>query len=52
MCDVIVCGSVGSIIGVEFEDGCVLEDCVIEILICLGEVCDGVGCLDIGFINF
>ncbi|RAM62760.1 hypothetical protein RB25_06135 [Herbaspirillum rubrisubalbicans] len=47
----IVRGSVGSIIGAEFEDGRVLEDRATEILIRAGEVRNGVGRLDIGLIN-
>ncbi|MDR6738782.1 putative DNA-binding protein with PD1-like motif [Herbaspirillum sp. 1173] len=51
MRDAVVRGSVGSIIGAEFEDGRVLEDRATEILIRSGEVRDGVGRLDIGLIN-
>jgi hypothetical protein len=51
MRNAIVRGSVGSIIGAEFEDGRVLEDRATEILIRSGEVRDGVGRLDIGLIN-
>lgn len=51
MRNAIVRGSVGSIIGAEFEDGRVLEDRATEILVRSGEVRDGVGRLDIGLIN-
>ncbi|BEV15860.1 DUF296 domain-containing protein [Herbaspirillum sp. DW155] len=47
----IVRGSVGSIIGAEFEDGRVLEDRATEILIRSGEVRDGRARLEIGLIN-
>jgi predicted DNA-binding protein with PD1-like motif len=51
MRDAVVRGSVGSIIGAEFEDGRVLEDRATEILVRSGEVRDGMGRLDIGLIN-
>jgi len=51
MRNAIVRGSVGSIIGAEFEDGRVLEERATEILIRSGEVRDGVGRLNIGLIN-
>ena len=47
----IVRGSVGSIIGAEFEDGRVLDDRATEILVRSGEVRQGRGRLDIGLIN-
>ncbi|MFJ3054598.1 PCC domain-containing protein [Herbaspirillum sp. NPDC087042] len=47
----IVRGSVGSIIGAEFEDGRVLDDRATEILILSGEVRQGRGRLEIGLIN-
>ncbi|WP_284078577.1 PCC domain-containing protein [Herbaspirillum aquaticum] len=49
--DAIVRGSVGSIIGAEFEDGRTLDDRATEILVRSGEVRDGIGRLDIGLIN-
>ncbi|KAF1046883.1 MAG: hypothetical protein GAK35_00830 [Herbaspirillum frisingense] len=49
--DAIVRGSVGSIIGADFEDGRVLEDRATEILIRSGEVEDGRARLEIGLIN-
>ncbi|EOA05905.1 hypothetical protein HFRIS_005583 [Herbaspirillum frisingense GSF30] len=51
MRNAIVRGSVGSIIGAEFEDGRVLDDRATEILIRAGEVRDGIGRLDIGLVN-
>ncbi|MCO4856383.1 DUF296 domain-containing protein [Herbaspirillum sp. WGmk3] len=51
MRNAIVRGSVGSIIGADFEDGRVLEDRATEILVRSGEVRDGIGRLDIGLIN-
>ena len=51
MRDAVVRGSVGSIIGADFEDGRVLEDRATEILVRSGEVRDGIGRLDIGLIN-
>lgn len=51
MRDAIVRGSVGSIIGAEFEDGRTLDDRATEILVRSGEVRDGIGRLDIGLIN-
>jgi len=51
MRNAIVRGSVGSIIGANFEDGRVLEDRATEILVRSGEVRDGIGRLDIGLIN-
>lgn len=49
--EAIVRGSVGSIIGAEFEDGRVLEDRATEILIRSGSVRAGRAQLDIGLIN-
>ncbi|WP_343723403.1 PCC domain-containing protein [Herbaspirillum seropedicae] len=51
MANAIVRGSVGSIIGAEFDDGRVLEDRATEILIRAGEVRQGRARLEIGLIN-